>query len=279
MKPSNTAYLITHTVYVQPSWMMRAGIILCLLLNLACSQYMAHAGTDGGWDSKSTYLLDNHDNAVVQIRIITDNGDVAVGTGFYIQKNILATNFHVINGARYIELMVNDKRITIDKIINYDETKDIALLYSPIDGTPLIIGEPDLTPGSKVAAIGYQPVQDKTASEEIGSFKPLVFPGVFVGWEDIAGVRHLKIHGFIHPGMSGGPVIDMSGNVIGLNRLGNAWGASKIRGAIASAYLKKLLTEALQKKPSQFMTVDALFKTTRKHITSKKTSTGIIITD
>ena len=77
----------------------------------------------------------NADNSIVKIQ--TDKG---IGTGFYVHNNILATNFHVIEGANKV-LVLADKSnaVAVEWVIGYDKVTDLALLFIPHIGTPLPI--------------------------------------------------------------------------------------------------------------------------------------------
>ena len=176
-----------------------------------------------------------------------------VGTGFFIHPNILATNYHVVKGATNLFLLNKENPVSVSTVLAFDKQTDLVLLYSPIQGKPLSFSSSPLAYGEEVTTIGYP------KGESLQKY-----PGIFLGWEKIHEIWHIQIHGYIIPGMSGGPVLNEQGEVVGVNRLGSFLSASRLRGAILANYLKDMLDKALD-SPA-FMSLDSF---------SDKTQTGL----
>jgi serine protease Do len=139
----------------------------------------------------------------------------AVGTGVIINKQgHILTNAHVIDGASVIEILLgkNNKKYTA-KILGVDPKTDLALLK--IDAStalsPVDLGDSDtLRVGDAVIAIGNPFGYSHTVTSGIISAKGRV---IGTGPYD----NFLQTDAAIHPGNSGGPLIDMRGRVIGIN--------------------------------------------------------------
>jgi serine protease Do len=122
---------------------------------------------------------------------------------------LLITNYHVIAGESAVTLMFeNGHEITIESVIAADPKLDLALI--PLSGENLdaldlnFAGK--LAVGEKVFAIGNPLGLEGTMSD-----------GLVSGFrESRAGVQMILFSAPISPGSSGGPLIDKTGNVIGI---------------------------------------------------------------
>ena len=134
-----------------------------------------------------------------------------VGSGFIIsQDGFVLTNAHVVDGASEVYVKLTDKREFKAKVIGADKRTDVAVLK--IDGGKLprvTIGDSDkIKAGEWVIAIGSPFDLENTVTAGIisakardtGDFLPLI-------QTDVA----------VNPGNSGGPLINMRGEVIGIN--------------------------------------------------------------
>lgn len=134
-----------------------------------------------------------------------------VGSGFIISSDgYIMTSAHVIDGADSIYVTLADKREFKAKVIGSDQRTDVALVK--IDGTnltPLPLGDSDkIRVGERVLAIGSPFELDNTVtagivsakSRDTGEYLPFI-------QTDVA----------VNPGNSGGPLINMRGEVIGIN--------------------------------------------------------------
>ena len=200
------------------------------------------------------------------VKIQTDKG---VGTGFYIHNNILATNYHVIEGANKIFVMADkENAIEIEWVISYDELTDIALLFIPRMGQPLPVKVSNLVYGTELISSGY-PLGGERYN----------LKAIFTGWENFDSTLYLKLHAIIIPGMSGGPVLDRDGNVVALNRLGNYNPWSQQLVALSAKYIQQLLEQGLKKDFAQYIPLTDFAQKTKKTLRSEKKHDEIIITD
>ena len=156
----------------------------------------------------------------------TLNGKLITGTGFiYKKKNGLAyiiTNNHVIDGATEpdVEFTDNDKKIKA-KIVGGDKYADIAVLTIPDKDEYKIVeigNNEKLKLGDTIFTVGTP----------MGlSYKGTVTKGILSGKDRMVEVnvtgnaadyymKVIQIDAAVNPGNSGGPLCDVSGNVIGV---------------------------------------------------------------
>jgi len=145
-----------------------------------------------------------------------------IGTGFIIEPgNIVVTNSHVVSGedVGYLILTNDGEEFSVEKITR-DPFNDIALLEIKGDGLPtLSLGDSDkIRVGQTVIAIG----------NALGRFSNTVTTGVVsgigrgvkaaggdTGMETLENV--IQTDAALNPGNSGGPLLNLSGEVIGVN--------------------------------------------------------------
>ncbi|MGE0172279.1 MAG: trypsin-like peptidase domain-containing protein [Oligoflexales bacterium] len=139
----------------------------------------------------------------------------SLGTGVIADKSgFILTNNHVIQGANIIDILFVDKKKKVRaKVIGADRKTDLALLKIPAsaDLEALEFGDSDaLRVGDIVLAIGNPFGFAHTVTSGIISAKGRVLG---TGPYD----SFLQTDATIHPGNSGGPLIDVRGRVIGIN--------------------------------------------------------------
>ena len=139
----------------------------------------------------------------------------SVGSGVIIdRKGHILTNHHVIKDANLIEVLFAKNKIKVTaKVVGSDPLTDLALLQvsSKYTKHALDLGDSDrLEVGDVVLAIGNPFGYAHTVTSGIISAKGRV---IGTGPYD----NFLQTDAAIHPGNSGGPLIDMRGRVIGIN--------------------------------------------------------------
>ena len=147
----------------------------------------------------------------------------SVGSGVIIdRKGQIVTNYHVVQGASSIEvLFAKSKKKVQATVVGVDIKTDLALLsVKPSeDLKPLDLGDSDaLRVGDVVLAIGNPFGYAHTVTSGIISAKGRV---IGTGPYD----NFLQTDASIHPGNSGGPLLDLRGRVIGINTAISAEGS------------------------------------------------------
>ena len=148
-----------------------------------------------------------------------EGGGVATGSGFVIDdEGHILTNNHVIEDASSIEVKLGDSDTSYKAtVVGADPATDVALLDvdAPADALhPLRLGRSgELEVGDPVVAIGNPFGLDRTVTSGIVSAlqRQIEAPNGFA----ISNV--IQTDAAINPGNSGGPLINASGEVIGIN--------------------------------------------------------------
>lgn len=150
----------------------------------------------------------------------------ASGSGFIVTKDgYILTNNHVITGmdhttvADRISVKLMDGRVFNAKVVGHDPSTDVAVLKIDGDNFPTIPLGDDTKErvGNWVLAIGNPlGVLDFTVTAGIVSAKNRSLPGL-LGNDKYAISDLIQTDAAINPGNSGGPLINTSGQVIGIN--------------------------------------------------------------
>jgi serine protease Do len=140
-----------------------------------------------------------------------------LGSGFIVSADgFIVTNAHVVENADEITVRMNDKREFKAKVIGADTRSDVAVIKIDATGLPTVkIGDlSKLRVGEWVIAIGSPFGFANTVTAGIVSAKSR---------ENLSGDPNLDAVPFIqtdvavNPGNSGGPLLNMRGEVIGIN--------------------------------------------------------------
>lgn len=134
-----------------------------------------------------------------------------VGSGFIIsQDGYVMTNAHVVADAETIYVTLPDKREFKAKLIGSDKRTDVALIKIEATNLPrLPLGDSDkIRPGEWVLAIGSPFGLDNSVTAGIVSAK---------GRDTGDYLPFIQTDVAVNPGNSGGPLINLRGEVIGIN--------------------------------------------------------------
>ena len=137
-----------------------------------------------------------------------------LGSGVIVSDSgYILTNNHVIEGADEIEVVLNDSRHTIAKVIGTDPDTDLALLKIELDRLPtIVLGNSDsLQVGDQVLAIGNPFGVGQTVTGGIVSALGRNQLGINT-FENF-----IQTDAAINPGNSGGALVDVNGNLQGIN--------------------------------------------------------------
>lgn len=177
----------------------------------------------------------------------------AQGSGFVISdEGYILTNAHVVESAKVIEVTLSDGRKLPAELIGQDALTDVAVLK--VDADNLIIAEwgdsQQAIVGTPVWAIGSPFGLRATVSFGIISGKSRVD---FSSSREVSGVPGGTAFGdmlqsdvVLHPGNSGGPLVNSEGKVVGMNGaiLGDSF--QGISFAIPSRVVKRIADEIIE---------------------------------
>ncbi len=139
---------------------------------------------------------------------------VGLGSGVIVSSSgYILTNNHVVEGADEIEVVLNDTRKTKAKVIGTDPDTDLAIVKIELDKLPVIVlGNSDaLQVGDPVLAIGNPFGVGQTVTGGIVSALGRNQLGINT-FENF-----IQTDAAINPGNSGGALVDVSGNLLGIN--------------------------------------------------------------
>lgn len=146
----------------------------------------------------------------------TEKVQTALGSGVIVSPDgLVVTNYHVISEGTEVEVELTDKREFVAEVIFTDKASDLALLRVNPEGDDLPtldLGDSDgVEIGDLVLAIGNPFGVGQTTT--MGIVSALDRTGV--GITDVG--SFIQTDAAINPGNSGGALIDMQGNLIGIN--------------------------------------------------------------
>ncbi len=149
-----------------------------------------------------TEIYDLCSKSVVEV-----NAGYSLGSGFYIEKKRIVTNYHVIEGATSLTVKtMDDKEYAVLKVVGYSKDLDLAVLEVDHSGTPLKRNTHNYTMGEKTYTIGSSLGLTNTFSDGI-----ITNPS-----RKIDNTEYIQTNTAISHGNSGGPLINAYGEVIGI---------------------------------------------------------------
>lgn len=155
---------------------------------------------------------------------------VGAGTGFFVSKDgLIVTNKHVVSddNAQY-SVVTNDGKSYEAKVLSKDPVNDIAIIKIDISNAPFL----EFNDSSKVE-LGQHVI---AIGNSLGQYQNTVTTGIISGigrsitaggageLEQLDGV--IQTDAAINSGNSGGPLLDLSGHVIGINTAADRQGQS-----------------------------------------------------
>ena len=147
-----------------------------------------------------------------------DHGERSVGTGVVIvDKGVILTNLHVVQGADTIRITFADGLQTTASITSTQPENDLAVLQAHKIPDDMIAATmrstADLRPGDQVMAVGYPFGIGPSASSGIVSGLKRVFRSP-EGRQEMSNL--IQFDAAANPGNSGGPLVTMNGEVVGI---------------------------------------------------------------
>ncbi|MBX9803906.1 MAG: trypsin-like peptidase domain-containing protein [Caulobacteraceae bacterium] len=170
----------------------------------------------------------------------------SVGSGVIVRADgVVVTNYHVINGMQQIKVVLNDRREFDARIILADERSDIAVLQ--LEGvnerlpTLNIDDREEQEVGDLVLAIGNPFGVGQTVTNGIISALNRTETGISDSGSFI------QTDAAINPGNSGGALVDMDGDLIGINTaiFSRSGSSSGVGFAVPAAAVRRVVDSAV----------------------------------
>ncbi len=177
-----------------------------------------------------------------------DTRIVGTGSGVIISSDgYIITNNHVIKGAKKLEVTLNNKVTYNAEIVGVDESTDIALLKINASDLPsLIIGDSDnLRVGEWVLAVGNPFNLTSTVTAGIVSAKAR---NIHLSNSNNRIESFIQTDAAVNPGNSGGALVNVRGELIGINTAISSQTGSYIgySFAVPSNIAKKVIEDILE---------------------------------
>ena len=148
---------------------------------------------------------------LVSSAAIADWTLLGTGTAVVVNKDYALTAAHVLAECDAATIRHKHKEIGVD-IVALDSTNDLGLLLleEPFEQTAKFRGGKPVRKGDTVVNYGYPLFGQLSDAAKIS--KGVI--NALAGWSNDS--RHIQYDAPTQPGNSGGPVLDLSGNVVGI---------------------------------------------------------------
>ncbi len=164
------------------------------------------------------------------VGLVDDN--FGTGSGFFIAPDMIVTNIHVVAGDRDVSVFGKDSKGTvvynIEKVIGSDPAHDLVILQvsGKQKGTPLSLSNCQI--GEPIFVAGHP---------KGGKYK--ISGGILHSNSD----TNIRLDAKLYPGNSGGPVLNLKGEVVGI-AIGGDGANATLFNAIPSQILKALMSKS-----------------------------------
>jgi serine protease Do len=151
-------------------------------------------------------IIEKYQTAIIQIATQT-----GTGTGFYVREfDLIVTNNHVVDDSAEVTIAGKLFDKTLSRVWYTDRKHDLAFLEAPknIELPEIKLGAYDkMKDGDAVVAIGHPYGLNYSATQGVISKVDRIRDGL----------KFIQIDAAINPGNSGGPLVNSSGEIIGVN--------------------------------------------------------------
>ncbi len=160
------------------------------------------------------------------------------GIGLSLRRDHIVTNDHVVAGGEEVDLQYINGDWTGTRLVGTDHFSDLAVLevdHVPDAATPLSLSNERPVVGQEVLAIGNPYGLEGSMSQGIvsGIERSVNAPDRRFSFPDV-----VQTDAAVNPGNSGGPLVDLDGNVIGVVHAG---GGNNIGFAISAALADRVI--------------------------------------
>jgi serine protease Do len=277
---------------------MKKSVFVVFLLSgfLSFSLNITHPGSVQGKDDQKTLKLfddlqrmivsvsDQIKPSVVHIEVVKKTGEIkykSLASGLIVdKKGFVLTNEHVVDDAKSITVTLPSKLEYPGEIIGTDKQTDLALIKIKTEEELSVakLGNSDqVEVGEWVIAVGNPYGFDRTVSFGIVSGKGRVLPNLPVETQLIN--DFIQTDAAIDPGSSGGPLVNLRGEVIGINSIGLGRGQGfTIPINTANEVKNKLLSGGTIQRGYLGVTIQPLSREYARYFNNPRLE-GILISD
>ena len=147
----------------------------------------------------------------VTVNVKTISGGSGTGSGFFVDsEGTIVTNFHVIDMAEEISVEVNSGAVyNVEKVVDFSNVYDVAILKINVTDQPYLeFCDEAIRTGEQVYAVG----------SALGTLTGTFTAGIVSSTKRTYGmIECIQMDAAISPGNSGGPLVNIYGEVVGIN--------------------------------------------------------------
>ena len=172
----------------------------------------------------------------------TPQPQVSSGTAFFVSATgLLVTNYHVVQGSSWQAVLDPQRNINIPaRVVRVDKANDLALLQADVRRMPIPIAiTQNVKRGEDILTLGYP----SPGVQGIGQKATFGRVNALTGIKDDK--RFIQVDLSVQPGNSGGPLLNLQGEVIGVVTSGLRRDQfQNVNYALKAEYVIRLLSDA-----------------------------------
>lgn len=149
--------------------------------------------------------------------VVVVKSSSGMGSGFFISKDEILTNYHVVEGALSISIIDKNNKKSSAVIVKKDLKRDLALLKTNMTGKPVTFYNGQLKQGTMVEALGHP--KGRKFSLTKGWISAIRKEASTYSVSEAGDVLFIQTDAAINPGNSGGPLF-YKNKVVGVNTQG-----------------------------------------------------------
>jgi len=210
--------------------------------------------------------------ARVQARDCDDGGGRNASGFLYETSERVVTALHVVAGCRSLHAYFEESQTTIPaEVVHSSARSDLAILRLERAAAtqPLAISPDRLQPGDRMVAVGYAVGQTTKSDFHLrvasggnrlrDTLNDTAFRQVRNAGTPALDLEILRIHGHLLPGLSGAPIIDERGRVVGIGDGGLEQGTVSLGWGVPAAEIAALAAQPPTTTPAVARAAPSLF--------------------
>ncbi|MDS0300059.1 trypsin-like peptidase domain-containing protein [Halogeometricum sp. S1BR25-6] len=234
----------------------------------------AEAGTGTEAAGEYTEVYRNVIDSVVLIQV-SSGGQ---GSGFVYRDNFVVTNAHVVGDASEVQVRFTDGEWRSASVVGVDPSADLAVVRvenRPDDAEPLPMVDEQPAIGTEVVAIGNPYGLEGSVTSGLVSGVNRLIPAP-------NGYRipdAIQTGAPVNPGNSGGPLVTLDGEVVGVI---NSGGGENLAFAISAALVKRVVPALIEDGEYRHAYMGAALRTVTPNVAEQlglSNPRGVLVTD
>jgi serine protease Do len=192
--------------------------------------------------SPYTRVYRNTIDSIVLIGVTSRSGQGGQGSGFVFRDNYIVTNAHVVSNASTVQVRFSKGQWRSASVVGTDPSSDLAVIEAqdpPQYAEPLPLVEDPPVIGMKVAAIGSPYSLEGSITSGIISAVNRSIPAP--NGRKIPDA--IQTDAPVNPGNSGGPLLNLQGEVVGVVSSG---GGENLAFAVSAALMKRVVPALIE---------------------------------